>query len=67
MISSHDVTVAGYLILAAALLGLEVIGRRGRTRIPSFSSLLSRVMGTRPGRVGVVTAWAWIGLHYFAR
>jgi hypothetical protein len=29
--------------------------------------VLARIMRTRTGRVGVLVAWAWIGLHFFAR
>jgi hypothetical protein len=29
--------------------------------------VLTRAMRTRTGRVGVLVAWAWLGLHFFAR
>ncbi len=39
----------------------------GRAGIPSLQEVLTRVMRTRTGRVGVLVAWAWVGLHFFAR
>jgi hypothetical protein len=29
--------------------------------------VLSRIMRTRTGRVGALVAWAWLGLHFFAK
>jgi hypothetical protein len=29
--------------------------------------VFSHVMTTRTGRVGVFVAWAWVGLHFFAK
>jgi hypothetical protein len=42
---------------------------RPRTRwpIPPLGDLLTRIMRSRTGRVGVLVAWAWLGLHFFAR
>jgi hypothetical protein len=36
-------------------------------RVPSLCRVLSHVMQTRTGRVGIIVAWAWVGLHFFAR
>jgi len=65
--SSHDVTVLGYAAVVLACVGLQLLSLRPASRIPSFTTLLRRVMRGRPGRVGVITAWAWLGLHFFAR
>jgi Family of unknown function (DUF6186) len=65
--NSHDVTVAGYLVIAFSGVGLELYARRAQSRILTIGTLLSQLMRTRSGRVGVVAAWAWLGLHYFAR
>lgn len=65
--SSHAVTVAGYLAIALAGLSLEWLARRGSGRIPRFSTVVSRATRTRAGRVGVIAGWAWLGLHFFAR
>lgn len=65
--SSHDVTIAGYVVIAGTGVVMQMLAWRGRLRIPTFGELMSGVMRTRPGRVGVVAGWAWIGLHFFAR
>ena len=65
--SSHDVTVLGYAVVVVACVVLQLLSLRPGTCIPGFTTLLRRVMRGRPGRVGVITAWAWLGLHFFAR
>jgi hypothetical protein len=65
--NSHDLTVLGYLVLLLAGLLLELLATRSRTQIPALEQVLTRVMRTRTGRVGVLVAWAWVGLHFFAQ
>lgn len=65
--SSHDATVLGYVIVVLACVALQLLSLRPGSPVPSFTTLLHRVMRGRPGRVGVITAWAWLGLHFFAR
>ena len=65
--SSHDVTVLGYVLMVVACVGLQLLSLWPSSRVPSLTTLLCRVMRGRPGRVGVITAWAWLGLHFFAR
>jgi len=64
--SSHDLTVFGYLLFLLAGVVLELLARRTKLRIPSLEAVLARAMRTRTGRVGVLVAWAWLGLHFFA-
>jgi hypothetical protein len=66
-VSSRDLTIAGYLLIAAAAAGLQLLSRREGSRIPPLGAVLGRVMRTRSGRVGVLAAWAWLGIHFFAR
>lgn len=65
--SSHAFTVVVYCSIAFAGLLLEAISKVPRSRLPGLEQVLSWVMRTRMGRVGVMTGWAWVGLHYFAR
>lgn len=65
--NSHQVTILGFLAVLAALVTTEVIARTGRTRVPTFAQVCTRIMRTRTGRVGMLVAWAWIGLHFFAK
>jgi uncharacterized membrane protein YcaP (DUF421 family) len=65
--NSHDVTVTGFLIIVACLIGTEIAGRTGLAKVPTFSQVMTRIMATRTGRVGMLVAWAWLGLHFFAK
>ncbi|HUB40759.1 MAG TPA: DUF6186 family protein [Streptosporangiaceae bacterium] len=65
--SSRDATIIGYLTVLAAGITLQAAAIRRPDRLPSLGRVLSQVMQSRTGRVGVVVAWAWVGLHFFAR
>jgi hypothetical protein len=65
--NSHDITVLGFLIVLVGLIGTEVAARRPGSRIPTLGRVFTRVMRTRTGRVGILVAWAWLGLHFFAK
>ena len=65
--SSHDVTVAGYLVCVLLGIVLQLASGWRGARIPSIDALLGWIMRTRSGRVGVTAGWMWVGLHYFAR
>ena len=65
--TSHDLTLAVYLLIALAGLSLQVRSLNERSRVPTLSKVFSRAMHTRSGRIGIVAGWAWIGLHFFAR
>jgi hypothetical protein len=65
-VTSHEITIAGYLVVLAGIVTLQVLATRTRAPIPSLGELLTRAMRTRTGRVGVLVAWAWVGLHFFA-
>jgi hypothetical protein len=52
--NSHDVTVTGFLVLLAALLGTEIAGRTGRAPLPPFS----QVMAGRSSRTATTPAAA---------
>jgi hypothetical protein len=65
--NSHDLTVAVYLLIVLVVGALELLSTRGSSRVPSLKVVLTRVMRTRSGRVGVMAGWAWLGLHFFAR
>ncbi len=65
--TSHDLTLLGYGAFVAAGASLQVVSARSGGRVPSFGRLLAGAMRTRPGRVGVVVGWAWVGLHFLVR
>jgi hypothetical protein len=35
--------------------------------VPPIGVVLGRIMRTRTGRVGMLVAWAWLGLHFLAK
>lgn len=65
--SSRDLTIAGYLVVLTAGVGLQAAATAMPDRLPSLGRVFSHVMRTKTGRVGVFVAWAWLGLHFFAR
>jgi hypothetical protein len=65
-VNSHDITIAGYLVVLVSIVLLQTLATRTRVPVPALGDLLTRAMRTRTGRVGVLVAWAWIGLHFFA-
>jgi hypothetical protein len=66
-VSSHELTVAGYLLIAAAGVGLQLLSRRQGSRIPPLGAVVRWATRTRSGRIGVMAGWAWLGIHFFAR
>lgn len=65
--NSHDVTVGGYLAVLLGFVALQLAATRTKAPVPSLGAILTRIMRTRTGRVGVLVAWAWLGLHFFAQ
>jgi len=65
--NSRDITVLGYMAVLAACILVELLARRTRLRIPTLAEVLTHLMRTRTGRVGMLVAWAWVGLHFFGR
>jgi hypothetical protein len=65
--SSHDITIAGYLAFLAIGVALTVIAHRQRSRIPTIGQVFSRLMHTRTGRIAVIAWWAFIGFHLFSK
>lgn len=65
--SSHELTVLGYLVVLTAGVLLELLAIATPARIPPLGEIFTRIMRSRTGRVGMLVAWAWVGLHFFAR
>lgn len=63
----RGVTISGYLLVLVAGALLELASRRRGSRTPHFPEVITGAMATRAGRVAAVAAWAWVGLHFFAR
>jgi hypothetical protein len=65
--TSHYLTIAVYLAVLAGFVALQLIATTTKAPVPPLGAILTRIMRTRTGRVGILVAWAWIGLHFFAQ
>ena len=65
--SGFDLTVGGYLALAAAVLLLELRARRPGSTLPTFSELVTAVAASTPGRIALLGLWWWAGWHFLSR
>jgi len=65
--SSHDITLVGYLLFPALGIGLTALAHRPGSRVPTLGALSTRIMHGRTGRIAVVAWWAWLGLHLFSK
>lgn len=62
----RTLTLAGYAVLAAAILAYELAGHL-RRRTPTLAQAML-VLTRRPApRALVLTAWLWLGWHLFVR
>ncbi|MGY1780687.1 DUF6186 family protein [Geodermatophilus sp. SYSU D01036] len=59
-------SVTAVVLLLAAGLSLEVSARRRGSPAP-LAQALGAAMRTTPGRLTVLLAWAWLGVHFLAR
>ncbi len=64
--SGTTASVIALAVLVITGLALEVSARRGHERATAAQAVASAMRGT-PGRVIVLTAWAWLGVHFLAR
>ena len=65
--NSHDIAVLGYLAVLLAGIVLQLLATKTRAPIPRLGKVFEWAMSTRTRRVGILVAWAWVGLHFFAR
>jgi hypothetical protein len=56
----------GFAALLAAALALETAARRGAGPATAGEAVAA-AMRTTAGRVAVLLAWAWLGVHLLAR
>jgi Family of unknown function (DUF6186) len=63
--SSREVTIGGFLVLAVVLVTLVAASRAGR--LPRFGEVIDLLGARRAGRVLVVLIWWWLGWHFLVR
>ena len=61
----HVVTILVFALLGVSLLGLELVARLPRSKIPTVSRLLIGGLGRRSVQVLIVLSWWWVGWHFF--
>jgi len=59
-------TLAGYLVIAAAMVVAELAGRAGHSTA-TVSDALAALTRHRAGRLLLLAAWIWLGWHLFVR
>ena len=65
--STRAITIVGFVLVIAALVTLEILGRRKKANIPTVREWLGYVMRPKTGRALILLGWLWLGWHYFAR
>ena len=63
---SRELTLAGYLLIAVTVVGMEIGGLVGR-RWPGLGDFIAVCCRVRFGRALLLTAWLWAGWHFFVR
>lgn len=68
---NREITLAGFVVLSAALVALELAARRARRRhrVPrhlTFGEFVAVVQRSR-FRWALLAGWLWLGWHVFAR
>lgn len=65
--SSRELTIAGFLVLAALALVLFVLGHVRRLGLTPLGDLVERIRTSNAGRFALALSWAWVGWHLLAR
>ena len=63
---SRTVTLVGYCVIAAGVLGCHLASLVSR-RMPSIGQSASLIASRRAGRCLLLAGWLWIGWHLFVR
>ncbi len=63
---SRTITLFGYAVIAAALVGYQLAALVWR-RIPTIGQAASFVTRRRAGRWFILAGWLWAGWHLFVR
>ncbi len=67
--SGTAVSLSGFTALLVTGLALEVAARRrpGGSAVATAGQAITSAMRTTLGRLAVLTAWLWLGVHFLAR
>lgn len=64
--SGSEISLLGWSVVLVSGLLLEVAGRV-RLDVSTAAEVVGAAMRTAPGRVLVLAAWLWLGVHFLAR
>ena len=65
--TARSVTLAGWVILTAAVVALEARARLTSPRRATLEDALTAVRSVSVGRIVLLAGWVWLGWHVFAR
>jgi hypothetical protein len=63
---NRAVTLAGYAVIALAVVAAELAARRSH-RLPTLGQALTALFDRPVVRVLATAAWLWVGWHVFTR
>jgi len=65
--TTRDLTIAGFAVLAILTAALTLAGRRGRLGLVPPGELVDALRSLLPTRLAILLGWAWLGWHFLAR
>jgi Family of unknown function (DUF6186) len=66
-VSSHAVTVWGFALLIGVALGMQLVARSQRSRLPTLRDVFTAIGGRTGGKLALFAVWCWFGWHFLAR
>ena len=65
--SSRELTITGFLVLAVVALGLYLLGCARRWGLSPLEDVTDAIRSSKEGRFALAFSWAWVGWHLLAR
>lgn len=65
--TSRELTISAFLVLAVVALGLYLLGRVRRLGLVPLGDVTDAIRTSTAGRFALVLSWAWVGWHLLAR
>jgi hypothetical protein len=66
-VSSHAVTVWGFALLIGVAVGMQLVARSQRSRLPTLGEVFTAIAGQTGGKLLLFAIWCWFGWHFLAR
>lgn len=65
--SARSVVAAGFAVVLAVMVAVDLTARRGGRGPAPLSTALTAAMRRPAGRLVVLGVWLWLGWHFLAR